>query len=127
VSHPYDHAVSSARKFGGTPDDYIEIHSWFDASKAHLADWRHRALRHHTEGIFMAETIFGVTFTRKSDGKTVRTRIVGEQHVVEDLGWIPTVADWFSLIPIEKWMGHRDYRLNGAKTVEEALSTKGVD
>ncbi len=28
-----------------------------------VADFRHRALRHHAEGIFMAETIFGSTIT----------------------------------------------------------------
>jgi hypothetical protein len=125
MSHPWDHAVSSAKKFGGEPDDYLELHSWFDESKAHIADWRHRALRHHTEGIFMAEKLFGITFARKSDGKIVRTRQIGEQHVIEDLGFIPTVVDWFELIPLEKWMGHKDHRKkNGPKTVDEALVGK---
>ena len=64
----YHHAVSSARKFGGIPEDYIAIHTWFDESKMHWADFRHRALRHHTEGIFLAEKIFGVTLTN-SEGK----------------------------------------------------------
>jgi hypothetical protein len=30
MAHPYHHAVSSARKFGGTPADYQSIHDWFD-------------------------------------------------------------------------------------------------
>ena len=53
MAHPYHHAVRSARLFGGVPEDYLAIHDWFDESKAHLADVRHRALRHHSEGIFL--------------------------------------------------------------------------
>jgi len=60
MAHPLKHAQNSARKFGGKPEDYLPIHSWFDESKAFLADFRHRALRHHAEGIFLAEKLFGV-------------------------------------------------------------------
>ena len=63
MAHSYHHAVSSARKWGGTPDDYLPIHGWMDGSKLILADFRHRALRHHAEGCFMAEQVFGVTIT----------------------------------------------------------------
>ena len=68
-----------------------------------MADFRHRALRHHTEGIFMAERIFGVTIVN-SAGRVVPVRFIGEQHVKEDLGRIPTVADWLSNIKTEGWM-----------------------
>ena len=54
MGHCYHHALSSARKWGGAADDYIALHSWFDESKSITADFRHRALRHHAEGIFMA-------------------------------------------------------------------------
>ena len=63
MAHPYHHALSSVKKWGGTVDDYLAVHSWFDQSKEITADFRHRALRHHAEGIFMAETIFGPTLT----------------------------------------------------------------
>ena len=53
MAHPYHHAVSSAKKFGGEPEEYLQLHQWLDGSKAHTADFRHRALRHHSEGIFM--------------------------------------------------------------------------
>jgi hypothetical protein len=33
MAHSYHHAVSSARKFGGVPEDYTAVHSWFDRSK----------------------------------------------------------------------------------------------
>jgi hypothetical protein len=114
MAHPYHHAISSARKWGGEPEDYQKIHDWFDESKAHMADFRHRALRHHTEGIFMAEKIFGVTIVN-SAGRVVPVRYIGEQHVKEDLGRIPTVADWLSNIKTEGWM------LGRGKNLEKEL------
>ena len=79
-----------------------------DQSKAILADPRHRALRHHAEGIFMLETLFGATIVN-ADGRPVPVRLVGEQHVREDLGSIPSFADWARLITPQAWMlrGHR--------------------
>lgn len=97
MSHPYYHALSSVKKHGGKPEDYQKIHDWFDSSKAAFADWRHRALLHNAFGIFLAEQLFGTTITN-SDGKEVPTRIIAEQHVREDLGWIPTVKDWLQNI-----------------------------
>ena len=87
-----------------TVDDFMAVHAWFDASKSITADFRHRALRHHAEGIFMAETIFGATLTL-STGRIIPTRWVGEQHVKEDLGFIPSFADWVKAIRPEPWMG----------------------
>jgi hypothetical protein len=46
MANPVFHAVSSSKKYGGKPEDYIKIHQFFDASKAMMADLRHRALRH---------------------------------------------------------------------------------
>jgi len=114
MAHPYHHAISSARKWGGEPEDYQKIHDFFDGSKEHMADFRHRALRHHTEGIFMAERIFGVTIVN-SAGRVVPVRYIGEQHVKEDLGRIPTVADWLSNIKTEGWM------LGRGKNLEKEL------
>ena len=104
MAHPLHHALSSVRKWGGKPPDYIAVHNWFDASKAMLADFRHRALRHHAEGIFMAEQIFGIAI-RNSDGCEIPVRWIGEQHVKEDLGRIPSAQDWLCCIKPEPWMG----------------------
>lgn len=103
MAHPYHHALSSVKKWGGSPEDYRPIHDWFDESKAHMADFRHRALRHHSEGIFMAEKIFGATIVN-SAGRVVPVRYIGEQHVTEDLGRIPSVNDWFRQIKVQSWM-----------------------
>jgi hypothetical protein len=48
--------------------------------------------RDHAEGIFMAEIIFGPTITLSSN-RAIPTRWVGE-HVIEDLGFIPSFGDW---------------------------------
>ncbi len=103
MTHPYYHAESSVRLFGGKPEDYLDLHSWFDATKESFCDFRHRALRHHAEGIFECERVFGETITN-SDGKEIPVRYLGEQHVMEDCGRIPTVADWLSKIQPEAWM-----------------------
>ena len=107
MAHPYHHALSSVKKWGGTVDDFMAVHAWFDQSKEITADFRHRALRHHAEGIFMAETIFGPTLTL-STGRIIPTRWVGEQHVKEDLGFIPSFADWVKAIRPEPWMGRAE-------------------
>ena len=52
----------------------------------------------------MLETIFGPTLTL-STGKVIPTRWVGEQHVKEDLGFIPSFADWMRAIRPLTWMG----------------------
>lgn len=104
MSHPLHHAQSSARKYGGTPEDYLPIHNWFDASKSTMANFRHRALRHHAFGIFEVEEKFGVAIVN-SAGKTIPVRFIGEQHVREDCGGIiPSVQDWLRGIPGDRWM-----------------------
>ena len=111
MAHPYHHAVSSAKKYGGEPDEYLRLHEWLDASKSHMADFRHRALRHHSEGIFQLEALFGPIMTT-STGRVVPVRLIGEQHVLEDLGRIPTVADWLGRIQPESWMLGRGQELD---------------
>ena len=108
--HPSHHALTSAKVFGGEPRDYQAIHDWFDATKETFADARHRALRHHSQGIFEAERVFGHEITN-SAGRKVPVRYIGEQHVKEDCGGrIPTVADWLREIVIKPWM-NRGYKV----------------
>ena len=87
MSHCYYHALSSVKRWGGVAADYLPVHQWFDESKAILADPRHRALRHHAEGILMAERLFGISLTN-ADGRVV----------------IPSFADWARLIAPAAWV-----------------------
>ena len=94
MAHSLLHAKSSVRKFGGVINDYLFIHEWFDATKAWVGHSEHRLFRHHSEGIFELEQIFGPTFIN-NDGKTIYTRYVGEQHVKEDCNnYIPSAKEW---------------------------------
>jgi len=103
MANPYHHALSSVKKWGGRVGDYLPIHEWFDASKELHGDFRHRALRHHTHGIFEAQRIFGDTITL-AGGRVIPVRWVGEQHVIEDLGFLPTLSDWVARIEPAPWM-----------------------
>ena len=40
MAKPWIHAVSSAKRFGGVPDDYLAIHEFMDSSKSTIADMR---------------------------------------------------------------------------------------
>ena len=66
MAHPIAHAKSSARKWGGTVEDYQYIHDWFDQTKSWVGHSIHRMFRHHSEGIFEAEKIFGKSFNKSS-------------------------------------------------------------
>jgi hypothetical protein len=97
------HARSSARKFGGKPEDYLAIHERMDSSKSAHAEVSHRCVFHSAFGIFIIEDIFGRTITN-SDGKEVFVRDIAEQHVLEDLGFIPSLSDWLREMPAQPWM-----------------------
>ena len=100
---PLYHANASVKRHGGKVEDYLPIHNFFDSSKQCLADVRHRAILHSSFGIFLLERVFGEYITN-SDGKRVCVRDLGEEHVVEDLGTIPSMEKWLRNLPIEDWM-----------------------
>jgi hypothetical protein len=100
---PWDHAKKSAHRFGGRPEDYILIHEFFDASKEHWADMRHRAILHNTFGIFLCEKVYGRTLVN-TQGNTVHVRSVAEQHILDDLGFIPHVGKYLKHMALTDWM-----------------------
>ena len=104
ILKPYVHAKNSVKRYGGVVEDYMEIHNWFDSTKAAYANFGHRAILHHTFGIFLCEQLFGEFFTN-SDGKVVSVRDVAEDHVKEDCGGkIPTIEDWMKGLEPKSWM-----------------------
>ena len=106
MSKPWIHALSSACRFGGRPEDYIEIHNLLDSSKGTIADSRHRALTHTAWFLStILERVFGVVITN-SEGKKVSVRDVGEQHVLEDFRgrYIPSAQDYLQEIEVKEWM-----------------------
>jgi len=105
MAKPHIHAASSAKKFGGQADDYLEVHMFMDSSKAAMPDNRHRALTHNSWFIgTVLERVFGYSITN-SEGKEVSVRDIGEQHVLEDFcGVIPTAQDYLQSMAFEDWM-----------------------
>lgn len=109
MTHPVYHAQSSVKRWGGTVEDYLPIHEWIDASKIAFCDFRHRALRHHSFGVYEAQERFGQAITNQ-DGRVVPVRYIAELHIKEDCGGIvPTLADWLTRLPRETWMS-RGYK-----------------
>lgn len=118
MSHPWFHSVSSAKRYGGDPQSYLPIHDFFDQSKSSFADPRHRAVLHHSLGIYIAEQVFGPTIDT-GGGKLVPTRLVGETHVLEDFGFIPTLADFLREMTVQPWM------VRGARKLSKELGETG--
>ena len=100
---PLIHAKISVKRHGGKVEDYLPVHNFIDSSKSNMPDVRHRALLHSSFGCFLCEQLFGVYITN-SDGKMVSVRDIAEEHILEDLGFIPTVEKWLGTMPIEGWM-----------------------
>lgn len=100
---PFLHAKISVKKFGGKAEDYLDIHNFIDSSKACMPDVRHRAVLHSAFGCFLVEQMFGVTRTN-SDGKEYSPRDVAEAHIIEDLGFIPTVEQYLNNMQVQPWM-----------------------
>jgi hypothetical protein len=113
------HAESAAKRWGGTPEDYIAIEEFIDSSKAVIGDVRHRSVYHHTIGVWLCQHLFGRVLTLKRRNGlgelTVPVREVAERHILEDLGWLPSPADYINGMPIAAWM-------SGSKRKDVALS-----
>src|ERR1041385_9038172 len=122
MAHAFYHAKSSAHRFGGAPEDYLALHQYMDSLKAHFADARHRLVFHNSWGIFQVEQLFGVTITRASDGKVTPVRPVLEQHVLEDLRFIPTLGQCLEQVVLQPWM-HRNAEPLSQNVEEDDVAT----
>lgn len=108
------HSLSSARKWSGEPELYLPIHEFVDSSKMIIGDVRHRSLYHHTLGVYLCQRIFGDTL--QVGRKRIPVRLIAERHIIEDLGWLPSPADYIGGMPIQTWM-------SGKQTKTVSLST----
>ncbi len=107
MAKPWIHAQSSARRFGGAPEDYIKIHEFLDLSKSAVPDNRHRVFTHNAWFIFfIPERVFGRVLVN-SAGREVSVREICEQHVQEDFGgFIPSAQDWVQALEMKDWMNN---------------------
>jgi len=110
MGKPHQHAISSAKKYGGLMEDYIEVHTLLDSSKMAFADSRHRALTHNSWFVnHILPKIFGDTI-KNADGKLISVIDIAEQHILEDFNhqYIPTAQDYLTLLPKSSWMNGND-------------------
>lgn len=84
----------------------MDIHEFLDQTKAHVADMRHRAILHNSFGIYLAQQVFGMV-RMNSDGREYSVRDIAEDHVLEDLGRIPDLAQVIKAIDVShlRWLG----------------------
>ena len=128
MSNSYRHAQSSARKWGGDPEDYLKIHEFIDGSKRAFGDVRHRALLHNTWGCWVAQEVFGpVLVLEKTAGgeKRIPVREIVERHIEEDLGFIPSPGDWLIHMNMVSWMGGRQHKFVGREELLEKILKEG--
>lgn len=105
---PQIHAENSAKRYGGLPIDYIDLHRLMDSSKNCISDNRHRFLTHNS---WFITTIIPLVFGERrqnSDGKWYNTKDVCEFHCLEDfrMKFIPTPQDYAEHMTLEMWMNN---------------------
>ena len=127
MAQSWVHAQATARHFkAGRPEDYIDIHEWIDKFKTGVVDVRHRAFLHNSMGPWLAQDVFGRTRTVEKWplGSEVMVEIsvreIAESHIIEDLGWVPSPADWASCMECKVWMGGKRNKFIGREEMLES-------
>ena len=100
---PFIHGRAHARKYGGKPEDYADIDDFIDSSKISFPDIRHRAILHSCFGCYLVEQMFGRT-RFNSDNREYSPRDIAEDHIQQDLGFIPTMGDYLRNMTVQDWM-----------------------
>ena len=113
MANAWIHSKSSARRFGGEPNDYLPIHEKMDCSKAYFSSNAHRALTHHMFWVMeVMVPLFGYTI-KNSEGNDVSVKDICEFHILEDFGmrYIPTAQDYLENLDFQDWMqnGIKDF------------------
>lgn len=138
---PWIHAQNSAKKWGGIPEDYFEIHDLMDCSKGAFPTNAHRALTHN--GWFIKEVLERIKFSNScapignsfpfiinSDKKQVSVRDIGEQHILEDFGmkFLPSAQDYLQEINYQPWMGNAkgEYPPSFKRTIPNKAENEGI-
>lgn len=123
MANPYIHSLSSVKRFGGTVNDYINIHELLDSPKCTMNNNTSRMLTHNIWFCYtIIPKIFGYNITN-SDGKRVDTVDIAMLHVAEDfrMKFIPTVQDYLKHMEVQKWM------CNGIKVIESSEAIKAAE
>ena len=117
MAKPHIHAINSAKRFGGVPEDYQAIHDFIDISKSAHGSMKHRVVLHSALGCYITERVFGHTL-KNSEGKEFSVRDVAEQHIIDDLGFLPSLEDWTDEIQDQPWMSGMNKLKDKIKVVD---------
>ena len=111
--NPMYHSKSSVKRWGGKPEEYLQIHELLDSPKATMNNNTSRALTNNTWFIYnIIPKIFGYNIIN-SDGKSVDTIDIAMLHCLEDYKeFIPTPQDFLKHMNIQAWMN------NGVKPLD---------
>lgn len=112
---PFLHSKIHVKKYGGVPEDYADIDDFIDSTKQAVPDVRHRAVLHSAFGCFLVEKVFGRTRIN-SAGKEYSPRDVAEDHIQQDLGFIPTLENYLNNMQIQPWMSGTEKKNAGSKS-----------
>lgn len=115
----YIHGKIHAKKYGGCPNDYADIDDFIDSTKQAVADVRHRAILHSAFGCFLVEKVFGRTRIN-SDNKEYSPRDIAEDHIQQDLGFIPTMEMYLNNMTTQPWM-------SGTEKTNKAVKRKHIN
>lgn len=124
MSNPLVHTERSARHWGGTAAEFLPLHQWLDSTRGHMGDVRHRMVLHNAFGVLLAEQVFGPEIPL-SNGRRAFVRDVAARHIVEDLGFIPSLSECLSALPIAPWMAGARTLVN--ESVPSLLETTSDD
>lgn len=102
MASPYKHSLNSVKKWGGKTEAFLPIHKFLDSTKLHLTTWQHRCILHSTFGVDICEQVFGDVIDN-GEGKLIEVRYIAIQHIIEDLGFVPTIKEWLHDLPPKKF------------------------
>jgi len=126
---PYIHSKSSAKRFGGVPEDYLDIHEFMDSTKACFPNNAHRLITHNSWFVVnVLPKVFGHERTN-SEGKNYSVKDVGEYHILEDfkMRFIPSVQDYLEHLDVQDWMNNGGGTPNRLKNKKEKIINKIID
>jgi len=106
MANPFIHSLSSVKRWGGKPEDYLPIHELLDSPKTTMNNNSVRFMTHNTWFAYhIIPRIFGYNITN-SGGKSVDTVDIAMLHIAEDfrMKFIPTPQDYLKHMSVQKWM-----------------------
>ncbi len=126
---PQIHAELSAKRYGGIPEDYLDIHILMDSTKNCVSNNKHRFLTHNS---WFITTIIPMVFGQmreNSEGRRYSTKDCAEYHVLEDfrMRFIPTPADYAEHMTLEMWMNNGLSVSNRMKRNKLSIEDKALD